>query len=115
MDFIFQLQKFFALAFNQLADRNASPAAHHLGDIRIVDFLFEQGPLSPPFLERCLLFFELLLEANQFSVLQFGRSVKVILPLRLFDLNLCLLDLLLKGSNTGDGLFFDFPLGLERI
>ena len=41
--FLGQVQKLLDLAFEQLRERNPGPAADHLGDIFLVDFLFEQG------------------------------------------------------------------------
>ena len=115
MDFILQFQKLLAFPFHQLADRNPGPAAHDLANILLIDFLFEQGLLPSPLPEGCFLVSELLLEADQRPVLQFGCAVKVIASFGLLDLNFCLLNLLFKGPDTGDGLFLDFPLGLEGI
>ena len=38
----FEVQQLAQLAFEQLRDRNAGPAAHHFGDVFLVHFLFKQ-------------------------------------------------------------------------
>ncbi len=115
MNFILQFQKLLPLPFHEFADRNSCPTAHHLANILVINFFFEQSLLSPSFLKACLLLLQLLLETDQLSVLQFGCAVEIIVPFGLLDLDLHLFDLFFKRPNTGDGLLLNFPLGLEGI
>ena len=115
MQRVFQVQKLFALALHELADRNAGPAAHDTGNFLFRDTVVQQAVLAAGFLRRGFLLGQLLAESGEFAVLELGCPVQVIGAFGLFNLRIGLLDLLAQVVDLGDGFLLGFPAGLHGI
>ncbi len=92
MQHVLHAQQLVALAFQHAVDRNAGPARDHLGDLLGGDPVLDQLELGVfRFLRRVQLLFQL----RQLAVLQFAHAAEVLAPLRRFQFQLHLFDLLL--------------------
>ena len=98
VQFLFQVQQLLQLAFQQLGDRDMGPAAHHFGDVLLVDLFLEQADLPLLAGEVRFGFLQLPLEAGELAVLQLGGLVEVVLPLGQLDFVASLLDLARAAS-----------------
>ncbi len=112
---LLEMQQLLHLALEQLAHRDAGPAADDLGDVFLVHFLFQQPRAGLGLFELLLGLGQLLLELGELAVLQLGGPVQVVLALGALDLDLDLLDLLAQGAQLLDVLLLGAPAGLEGL
>ena len=103
MQLVGEVQEFFDLAFEQLGDGDAGPAADDLGDVLLVHFFFDEA-VGPLLLGQVfLLNLELTFQLVELAELQLGRLGIVIRTLGLLDLDLGLIDLLAQALPCAQG------------
>jgi hypothetical protein len=106
----FHLDELLDLALHQAADGNVRPPRDDLGDVFLVDLLFEHALRLLHRAEALFLIFDLLLELRQPAVLQLGRFRVVARALGALDLEAHLLEALLERARSLDRVLFLVPL-----
>ena len=114
MQLLVQMQELFALALDELCDRDAGPALDDLCDLLLRDLVAQEVALLGVLRQRLFLR-QLLPELGQLAVLQTGGRLEVIALLCLLDLRTELFDLLTQLLDLADGILLVFPLGLHGV
>ena len=115
MQLVLKRQELLHLALEQLRNRHAGPAADHFGDIFFIHFFF-QHPLAGLLFGQPRLFgFELAIQFGQFSVLELGGAVQIVLALGLLDFNASLFQLFAQATQTLHGFLLSLPLGFQGV
>ncbi len=112
VQFLLQVEQFFALALHHAGDGDAGPAAHHLGDVVGGD-LFTHQFAAGSSVQLLLDLRDVLLQFLHLAVAYLGHSAIVALTFGAFSLILQCLHLLLVLLNLVDQLALAFPFGTE--
>ena len=110
---LLHLDQLFTFAFQQAADRDASPLGDDAGDVFFVYFFFQHALPAFHFSEILLRGLERLLRFHQQPVTNFGHAVEVGGALGFLFFDFQLLDLFLEGADAGDGFLLGLPACLE--
>jgi len=108
---IAQAQKFLALALQEPRDRNARPAGNDHGHIVRTDLLADHPNAAGLLGDGRFLGGQVLFQAGQSAVTQFGGPVEVVVAFGFLDGELGRFDILLDMAQDLDGLLLLFPLG----
>ena len=112
---ILQVEELLALAFHELGDGDAGPAADNPGDLFFGNLVPQEAVLTLALLGDSLFLLQILLQLRQFAILQFRGAVQIVGALRLLDLGIDTLNLLAEGADLADGFLFRFPAGLHGV
>ena len=105
-------EEFLAFPFHELGHGDSSPASDDTGD-----FLFrhavpkESGIFGGS--RRFFALFQFFFQLRNLAVLQFGGGFEVVFSLRLFELRICLFELLPNFLNLADRIFLVVPFALH--
>ena len=113
MEFVFEVQQFFALTLHHLRDRDARPARYHLCDIIGSHFLADEGVATLGRSQLLLDSLDIILQDLQFRVADLCHLAIVALALGTFSLEFQALHLLLVLLDLVDELALTLPLGTE--
>ena len=112
---IFHLDQLGALAFLQSRNRDVGPGADDFGDVFFGDLFLEESRSALHLFELFLRFVEGFFLVGKEAVLNLAGSAEVAFALRLFELELELLQLFLDDIGLVDNRLFILPLGLETV
>ena len=115
VQFLLQVEQFFAFALQHAGHGYAGPAGHHFGNVVGGHFLLHHGfgPLSG--LQLLLPRVDVVLQLPQFSVAYLRHAAIVAFALGAFGFKLQLLHLLLVLLDAGQHLLLAFPFGSEVL
>ena len=113
MQLLRQRKQFFPFGLQQPRDRYPRPAGHDIRHVVRPDFLLEQRRLCS--IRPGFQFPELFFQLEQRGILQFGRTVQIIIALRLFYIVTSLLNLFLHLTHGVNGTLFLLPLGAQSF
>ena len=107
---VFHVEQLLHLAFQHPAHRDAGPLGNDLRHVLLVHLFLQDLGLRLELGQLRRFRVELFLELEQLAVAQFGGPAQIALALRLFRVDLRLLDLFLDGPDLLDALLFRLPL-----
>mmetsp|Transcript_13089 Transcript_13089/g.40862 ORF Transcript_13089/g.40862 Transcript_13089/m.40862 type:complete len:433 (-) Transcript_13089:866-2164(-) len=112
---LLELEQLVTLRLHELRHRNARPAADHLADVRLGDFIrHAEAAAAARGGGRLLSHFELVLQADELPVLEFGRLGQVVLALGLRDGHVGLVNLLFDLRHARHRAARLLPLGAHH-
>ncbi len=115
VEVVLEADELLHLALHEPGDRNAGPAAHHLGDVLLADLLLEHDEVGLELLQLLLCGLEPLLEVGQGAVAKLGGGFEISGALGALGFGTDLLALLFHGTNGGDALLLELPVRGEAI
>ena len=113
MQHILQVDELLPLARQHLRNRDTRPAADHLRDIFLADFLLQQAGILRLRRNDLLLILKFLLQRRQPAVLDFRSLLQIAAALRELHLMLRIIHFLFDGPHAQDSLLLRIPTGLQ--
>ena len=109
MQSVFQVQKFFAFAHKHFCKRNARPTTYNAGNVFFADFFFQKAIVFILRGNFFFKFFQSLHELRELAVFEFGRFLKIVSALRLFNFVVDGVNFFFNSSDAENRLLFRLP------